>query len=267
MPCAFTQKIFAAALVAIGVFLSGCAVEAPQGTRTAGGASVESVRPGLGTGWGEERKSATSATSFRRSYSVPIATDRIYYNDEAGVNAISAEKIPAPMLSRAGPLSWGVRGGATYLAGGNHLGRERGREGYELVLRKVDRVVRGRHGARYSIVLRNESAHRVEAVVSVDGLDVLDGRAASYGKRGYILAPHQTITIDGFRTSENTVAAFRFSSVANSYAALRHGDTRNVGVIGLAVFDEAPDRRWAQPPNRLGDDLERRRRAEPFPGR
>ena len=36
----------------------------------------------------------------------------------------------------------------------------------------------------------------------------------------------------------DAVAAFEFSGVGASYANLRHGDTRNVGVIGLAVFTE-----------------------------
>ena len=42
-------------------------------------------------------------------------------------------------------------------------------------------------------------------VASVDGLDVIDGKAAGHGKRGYILAAHSTLVIDGFRTSDETV--------------------------------------------------------------
>jgi hypothetical protein len=91
----------------------------------------------------------------------------------------------------------------------------------------------------------------------------MDGRSASFGKRGYIIAGGDTITIDGFRTSSATVAAFRFSSVSRSYAALRHGDTRNVGVIGMAVFTE----RYAEPWRFRDREPERRREANPFPGR
>ena len=33
----------------------------------------------------------------------------------------------------------------------------------------------------------------------MDGLDVLDGKAASFGKRGYIMDPRSELEIDGFR--------------------------------------------------------------------
>ncbi len=47
------------------------------------------------------------------------------------------------------------------------------------------------------------------------------------------------MTVEGFRTSLADVAAFRFSSVRDSYAA-RTGSARNVGVIGVAFFPERP---------------------------
>jgi hypothetical protein len=46
-----------------------------------------------------------------------------------------------------------------------------------------------------------------------------------------------SVDIDGWRLSRAEVAAFRFSSVADSYAA-RTGSAREVGVIGVAVFPE-----------------------------
>ena len=98
--------------------------------------------------------------------------------------------------------------------------------------------VLGAHGARYLLRIRNGSGVRAEVVASVDGRDVLDGRPAAWGKPGYLVEPHGEVTIDGFRLSQAEVAAFRFSSVAGSYAA-RMGDARDVGVIGVAVFPEA----------------------------
>jgi hypothetical protein len=98
--------------------------------------------------------------------------------------------------------------------------------------------VQGTIGERYRIRISNPTARRVEAVVSVDGLDAIDGRTASYDdKRGYVLAPYGEVVIDGFRTSMDQVATFRFSSVRDSYAA-RKGQDRNVGVIGVAFFPE-----------------------------
>lgn len=42
---------------------------------------------------------------------------------------------------------------------------------------------------------------------------------------------------DGWRTSLDEVAAFRITSPAESYAAGK-GDASNVGVIGVAIFEE-----------------------------
>ena len=73
-----------------------------------------------------------------------------------------------------------------------------------------------------------------QIVLSVDGLDVLDGRPASFRKRGYILNPRQKLVVEGFRQSTEAVAAFRFGPVRESYAAEKYHNTRNVEVIGIA---------------------------------
>jgi len=90
-------------------------------------------------------------------------------------------------------------------------------------------IVMGRAGTRYGILVQSYSNHRYEVVALVDGLDVIDGKCASLTKRGYILAPYGRLYIRGFRTSTQSVAAFRFGSVRNSYAA-RTGNARNVGI-------------------------------------
>jgi len=101
--------------------------------------------------------------------------------------------------------------------------------------------VLGGLGQRYFLRVRNDSWQRVEVVASVDGRDVLDGRPASIAKHGYLLEARGTLTIDGYRLSQGAVAAFRFSSVPQSYAS-RMGDARDVGVVGLAVFRERQGR-------------------------
>jgi hypothetical protein len=106
--------------------------------------------------------------------------------------------------------------------------------------------VAGAEGERYGVRLRNETGERLEVVVTVDGRDVLTGDVGDYARlRGYVLAPYQTVTIDGFRTSMETVATFRFTSPDDSYSA-RMGTPQHVGVIGVAVFRE--QRTLASPP-------------------
>ena len=105
----------------------------------------------------------------------------------------------------------------------------------------------GMAGGRYAIRVKNPTARRVEAVISVDGLDVIDGEGADFtGKRGYVVPAYGELLVDGFRTSTTQVAAFRFSAVADSYAE-RKGKGRNVGVIGVAIFDEKEDPQLIMP--------------------
>jgi hypothetical protein len=122
--------------------------------------------------------------------------------------------------------------------------------------------VLGTQGARYMLRIRNQTGGRIEVVASVDGRDVVDGKAAAVAKPGYLVDPWGQVVIDGFRLSTESVAAFRFSTVDQSYAA-RMGDARDVGVIGVAVFTEARPapvaRPWPRPypePYLGGDDEE-----------
>ncbi len=210
-------------------------------------------RPGLGTSWGETRESRVSSEPFARDDSSrPFAVASLFYNDAQGVHA---------MARRAGfsDLETGevrVAGGALTVrlldAHGNALAgfASGGRTHFV-----------GVDGERYMIQLQNHTSQRVEAVATVDGLDVIDGRPGAFTKRGYLLAPFSTIEIDGFRRSTDAVAAFRFGSVRGSYAA-RKGSDRNVGVIGVAFFQERGSRfPWTE------REIERRNSADPFPGR
>lgn len=97
--------------------------------------------------------------------------------------------------------------------------------------------VMGHKGERYVLRVHNRSHRRIEAVVTVDGLDVIDGKPGSFSKRGYLVPAWGSVDIDGWRLSNQQVAAFRFSSVSASYAG-QTGQPRNVGVIGVAVFPE-----------------------------
>ncbi len=97
--------------------------------------------------------------------------------------------------------------------------------------------VQGNLNDRYVIRVTNPTPNRVEAVVTVDGLDVIDGETGALEKRGYIVPGYGDVRIEGFRTSLDDVATFRFSSVDGSYAG-KSGKARNVGVIAVAIFEE-----------------------------
>lgn len=106
--------------------------------------------------------------------------------------------------------------------------------------------VEGRQGSNFTLRIRNGTARRVLAVPSVDGLSVLDGKPASANSSGYILNPHQTLEIPGWKLDGETAAKFFFAGETEagdeSYVAQIGGDVANKGVIGVIVFDEKPSR-------------------------
>jgi len=208
-------------------------------------------RPGLGTGWGESRVSHVHEVGFERDGSRPFAVASLHYNDLRGVQALAAYHQSQNGFFHEVPE-----------AGGAITVSIVGQSGSLLDAVKVgDRTyVIGHENERYSIVLTNHTNHRFESVASVDGLDVVNGRPAALDNRGYILAPFARLEIDGFRQSQDAVAAFRFSRVSDSYAAQTSGD-RDVGVIGVAFFSERGDsfEPWTF------DELRTRDTASPFP--
>jgi hypothetical protein len=243
----------------ITLVLVACETTPPAGTThqravgTDAMAAVPDERPGLGTRWGETRESQVTVRRFRRaSESRPLATAAIHYNDAPGIRAM----IGAVSPQRRRPSISGTAGALLSVELRDQSGR--------LLpgLAVGDRwFVVGEQGRRYSIVVRNRSEFQIEVVLSVDGLDVIDGRPASFRKRGYIIRPYGSVTVEGFRRSTDAVAAFRFGSVRDSYANRKYGETRNVGVIGVAVFNE-----YGTNPLDM-TEADRRLRADPFPGR
>jgi hypothetical protein len=211
-------------------------------------------RPGLGTQWGETRTSRISMVSFDRADSTsPFATAALFYNDEEGARAMAGSagfrRTSAGMFTVAnGLVSVGLR--------------DDGRHFFQGFVAGGRNYAIGESDHRYTIVLRNNTNFRLEVVLSVDGLDVLDGKAASFGKRGYIMDPRGELEVDGFRQSMDEVASFRFGSVRGSYATRKTGDSRNVGVIGIALFNEM----GTNPVPWTPDEVQRRRDANPFPG-
>lgn len=97
--------------------------------------------------------------------------------------------------------------------------------------------IEGREGTHFSIKLRNNSYSRKLFVPTIDGLSVMSGEEGSYKSSGYIVKGYDSVTIDGWRTSDKDVAEFYFSSPQGSYRQ-KMDKGNNLGLIGVAVFDE-----------------------------
>jgi hypothetical protein len=100
--------------------------------------------------------------------------------------------------------------------------------------------IEGREGSEFEILIRNRNAFRIEAVVSVDGLSVLDGKDAGPASSGYLVEANGSLAIPGWTLDNASVAKFQFSGKDGSYAAAATGSARNAGVIGLLAYREAP---------------------------
>ena len=99
--------------------------------------------------------------------------------------------------------------------------------------------VAGVFGQAYEIRVHNRSGQRVEAVVAVDGRDVVTGQPVDPRRhRGHLVRPFGTTSIAGFRSSEASVAQFRFSTIPRSYA-WRTGTAWGIGTIRVWVFEES----------------------------
>jgi len=95
----------------------------------------------------------------------------------------------------------------------------------------------GTPGHEYAVRIRNCTGGRVVVVTSVDGVNVISGETAAQTQSGYVLDPWGSVEIGGWRKSMDRTAAFYFTDLGDSYAA-RTGRPQNVGVVGVAVFQE-----------------------------
>ena len=107
----------------------------------------------------------------------------------------------------------------------------------------------GRPGNEYQVIVKNRVGEDLLAVVSVDGLNVMNGQPANPRQSGYIISSWSRLDVKGWRKSMDDVAAFYFTTLGDSYAG-RTGRPDNVGVIGVALFQ----RKQYQPPPEAAAD-------------
>ncbi|MGG4610087.1 hypothetical protein [Providencia sp. Me31A] len=208
---------------------AGCANHATTSPQTY--RATDDIQPSaekLGTEWGEDVNSAVTTVSASRLTNTPFDTATIYYRGEAvpkhiqTMNYIAVSPVEIKVTDQHG------RNMSIYR---NNQGRY---------------VLPAKEGQRYQLTIANTDRNRsYEVVTTVDGIDVLNGRAGSYQNSGYLVRPNSEVTIEGFRKSQNQVAAFRFATPEDSYVNQNiQGDERNIGVIGFAIFEvheELPD--------------------------
>lgn len=240
---------FATGLAAGAALLAACSQmpQAPRDLSSVGATSSVAAAPAapaapapqLGTQWGEGLESKTRSVVTKRLSAQPDDVASLGYNDASAVRRAAGNNPERrlSMLLADGDVEWSVLDEE-----GRPLPLQRARRGTGAGADDTFRLA-GVEGARYTLRFRNLSERSYEVIATVDGLDVLNGKPGSLRNGGYVLRPLQALTIEGFRKSQNEVAAFRFAAPGRAYAAnTEAGDVRNIGVIGAALFElEEPD--------------------------
>ncbi|VVP58147.1 hypothetical protein [Pseudomonas fluorescens] len=214
-------------LVAGAALLTACS----QMPRTANIGMESSKEAKLGTQWGEGIASETRSIKAKRLSSKPDEVASLGYDAAAAVRRAVGHNPESRLnlLLAGGNVEWSVLD-----ENERPLPLQRARSGGGSDVFHLA----GLEGSRYTLRFRNLSDRSYEVIATVDGLDVLNGKSGSLLNGGYILYPQQVLDIDGFRKSQNEVAAFRFAVPGQAYAAnTEGGDVRNIGVIGAALFE------------------------------
>ena len=94
-------------------------------------------------------------------------------------------------------------------------------------------------GQRYKLRVSNRTNKRIAVVIAVDGRNIISGKKSNLrnNERMYVLGPYKSATYKGWRTGQNKINRFYFTSAGDSYAGA-WGDHSAMGVIAAAVYEE-----------------------------
>lgn len=95
-------------------------------------------------------------------------------------------------------------------------------------------------GRNYSVVLRNNSGRRIGVLLTVDGLNVVNGEVTRLASDEpmYVLGPWESATIRGWRSSMDEVRRFVFVDEKRSYASRTGQANSDMGWIRVLAFRE-----------------------------
>jgi hypothetical protein len=94
----------------------------------------------------------------------------------------------------------------------------------------------------YSLVINNPLPVRVAVAVTIDGLNVIDGKRTTPGNGAkWMIGPYSSITLRGWQTGRSSLRRFVFTGKSASYAKWKEERdnreyTQNLGIIGIAYF-------------------------------
>jgi len=128
---------------------------------------------------------------------------------------------------------------------------------YQMASRQDRWYLQARKAAKYEVTVQNRSGQRVAFVLSVDGLNAINGLRSSLSPSEpmYVLDPYARATIKGWRRDLDRVNRFVFVDESRSYAERTGQGNGDLGWIRVAAFRERQswnDWGWRQEVRREG---------------
>ena len=162
------------------------------------------VRPGSDIVMGESYASRKVATNFQRAGgNIPSADVVLHYTGEAGARALPAShRLPRG----ADDARADVGGGYVALNV-----KERFQGPLPLISAGGKNYVVIKEGREHFFAIHNALRQPVEVVISINGQALVDGQAASYRRRGYVIDPGTSVSVAaplGTSSGEITMGVF-----------------------------------------------------------
>lgn len=106
--------------------------------------------------------------------------------------------------------------------------------------RIIKKYLEARKGENYGIIIRNNTPERIGVAIAVDGRNIISGKRSDLGSREsmYVVNAYEHARYDGWRTTNNEVHRFYFTTPSDSYSVKTFGDSSAMGVIAVAVYRE-----------------------------
>jgi len=104
------------------------------------------------------------------------------------------------------------------------------------------RYFEAQRGEEYALRIRNHTGRRVAVLISVDGLNAVNGLRSwlASSEPMYVLDPWQVTVVRGWRTSLEHVREFVFVDEQRSYASRTGQENGDLGWIRVLAFEEQP---------------------------
>lgn len=97
------------------------------------------------------------------------------------------------------------------------------------------------NGEQFEIQFKNNTANRIQVIISLDGLNIIDGNLASLdiNSKMWVVSGYGTLNLKAWPETKNGGASFIFTTQDNSVLANIQENEQGKGLIGAAVYKES----------------------------